>query len=554
MLGGRAPDLRPIKSGQSNPFSKLLFLSQVFVFFSGVENESDPSNRLPLLAGILFGFLVIFHLALAFQGKFLFRATHLGTALEYGRHGVDLWHPIMVGFNANGTPTAEELPIWQAIVGRILHALGSQWFGWANIVSLLLFTAGLWPFFQLARAYTGDRVAWWATIFFLAQPLIFLSAGFGSTDGFCLTLTLWFLFFADKIVRTGKAIWWAPAVLFACLGAVSKAPFFMAAGLCSVGLLLLNRIRDWRRWVMLASSALVALAAFELWTVHTDHFAAQAEYPYYELRLSHSPQIVYWYFGNLHTRLDAALWVKAGWRFLHATVGALPLTALLLAGLASRGNPMAKVWLAATLLTTLVFTHVVLVHWHYYLMCCPAVALLCGSVLARCDSIWAVHTPRACLRLSLLGVVLGLSTIDGAITTKFSIFLDSYPASMANLIRKHTQPSDKLILYGGFWGGEELFRAGRNGFYVYFLSDPKDVPTMRGLFDLLTSDKDLARLKELGYNKLVLMSESPVRFAAEAGNPASQRKRYFYPERLPEKVEAWPTIYRDPDLLIKQIP
>ena len=40
-----------------------------------------------------------------------------------------------------------------------------------------------------------------------------------------------------------------------------------------------------------------------------------------------------------------------------------------------------------------------------------------------------------------------------------------------------------------------------------------------GLATLLDSQPDLRRLKELGYNKLVLVSESPVRFAVEAANP-----------------------------------
>jgi hypothetical protein len=507
-----------------------------------------------IFVGALFALIVMFHLGNALTGRSLFRPIHLGTALEFARRPIDLLHPTIVGFNATGTATAEEFPIWQATAGLAFKATGSQWYGWANLVSLVFFATGLWPFFQLARAYTNEQIAWWATAFLVAEPLVVLMAGFGSTDGFCLVVTLWFLFFADKMLRTNRLAWWIPTTFFAAVGAVSKAPFFMTAGLFSVFLLLLNRIWDWRRWLMLAGSGFAAAATFVIWTRHTSSLAAMAEYPYYELRLSHSQLISYWYFGDLGTRLNPGLWLKGSWRFLHATVGGLPCTALLIAGLVTSGNRFAKFWLLATLATTLVFTHVVLIHWHYYLMCCPAVALLCGATLARLEDLWAQRTPQRWLRLSLVGIALVLSAVDGIIATKVAIYFDSYPREMAELIRQHTKPADKLILYGGDWGGEELFRSGRNGFYVYGLEDSRGAPTMKGLFPLLESEADMARLKSLGYNKLVLMSESPVRFAVVAGNPGSKRKRFYYPSTVSQRVDNWPTAYRSEDLLIKEIP
>jgi hypothetical protein len=519
-----------------------------------VESKTTFPRAMIVLTTALFTLIVVFHLGSALSGKSLFRAIHLGTALEFGRRGVDLAHPKIVGFNATDTATAEELPLWQAMAGLVFKATGALWYGWANLVSLMVFATGLWPFFQLARVYTSERVAWWAVAFLLAEPLIVLMAGFGSTDGFCLTVNLWFLWFADRMIRSNRLVWWLPAAAFAAISAVSKAPFFMAAGLCSISLLLLNGVRDARRWLLLAGTGLAAMAAFLAWTHHTDALASQAVYPYYELRLSRSPQIFYWYFGDLHTRLNPRLWLAGSWRFLHATVGALPLTVLLLAGLAGPGNRLAKLWLLGTLATTLVFTHVILIHWHYYLMCCPGVALLCGATLSKWDELWAQATPQRWLRIGLVGIALALSAVDGVITTKVSIYFDSFPREMADLIGRHTKPSDKLVVYGGDWGGEELFRSGRSGFYVYGLHDAPGVPTMRGLTELLGTEADLARLKGLGYNKLVLISESPVRFAVVAGNPGSRRKRFYYPETISPAVDAWPTLYRSEDLLIKEIP
>ena len=63
----------------------------------------------------------------------------------------------------------------------------------------------------------------------------------------------------------------------------------------------------------------------------------------------------------------------------------------------------------------------------------------------------------------------------------------------------------------------------------------------------------LRRLKELGYNKLVLVSESPVRFAVEAANPGSKRQRRFYPKSISKSVDAWPVDFQSDELLIKEI-
>jgi hypothetical protein len=519
------------------------------------RNESS-GVLVPLfpLVATLFGLIVAFHLTNALLGTPLIRPQHLGTALKYAAGPVNLLRPVIVGFNATGTPTALEVPLWQAAAGFTFKALGSRWYGGANLVSLLFFATCLWPFYQLGRQYVGHRPAWWALAFLLAQPLIVIMAGEASTDGFCLALTIWFLYFADKMIRTGPGWWW-PATLFASLSAVSKAPFFMAAGLCSVFLLVVNQVRSVRRWALLASSGAVALIAFVAWTRYTDSLAAQAEYPFAELRLKYNPAMRSWAFGDLAFRMNPAVWIKGGWRFLHATLGCLPLVALPAAAVLRGGNRLPKLWLFAAFLTTLVFTRVVLIHWHYYLMCCPAVALLCGATVARWETFWAQEMPPRWLRLALAGLVLVFSAIDGVIASKVSVAYDPFPRQMAAIIRDHTRPEDKLIVQGAtMWGGEELFRAERQGLCVSYLEAPKDFSNTKGLCELLASEKDLRRLKELGYNKLVLLSESPVQFAVKAVNPGSTRRRQTYPATISSAVDAWPVVYRSEDILIKEIP
>ncbi len=484
----------------------------------------------------------------------MIRALHLGTALEYARGPINLLRPVVAGFNATGTPTAHELPLWQAAAGLVFKLTHSTWYGWANLLSLALFATGLWPFWRLARQYVGERAAAWSLAFLLGQPLVVVMAGKAATDGFSLVVSLWFLFFADQLIRTGNLAWWWPAALLAMISAVSKLPFFMAAGLCSAFLLWRQQPNAWMRWAALASVGALAAATLLVWTHYCDSLAAQAEFPYYEMRMSHNPHAIQWFFGDLHYRLNPAYWIKAGWRALHGTLGSLPFLALAAAAFLGKASRLARLWLLAAFLTTLVFTHLVLEHWHYYLMCCPPVALLCGVTLADWEPFWISRMPRASLRVALAGLALVLSAVDGVIAMKVAIELDYFPQDASVIIRQYTRPEDRIIICGeANWGGEELFRADRQGLSVYSYEATAPAP-MKGLADLLDDEKSLHRLQALGYTKLVMLSESPVYWAAQASNPGSRRQRFFYPASVSPLVDSWPVLFRSEDLIIKEIP
>jgi Dolichyl-phosphate-mannose-protein mannosyltransferase len=518
-----------------------------------VQSEESRPVHLPLLVAILLGLISVFHLGNAWRGQSFNRALHFGTALEYARGPINLFQPTIVGFNATGTPTAQELPVWQAAAGFVFKAFRSEWPGWANLVSLCFFASSLWPFFQLARHHIGERAAWWSLAFFLAQPLIVVWSGMASTDSFSLVVSIWFLFFADRMIRTGKFSWWFPTALFAAWTAVSKLPFFVNAGLCSAFLLIGHSPRDLRRWVLLTGAGLVATASFLAWNHHTNSLSALAIYPYEELRLSINPNQFHWYFGDLQTRLDPGIWIKGGWRFLHATLGTLPLTALLALALLHSGNRMPKLWLLAMVPTVFLFTPVILGHWHYFLMGCPAVAMLCGATLSRWEGFLTQELRSPRLRFAVVTLALICSAVDGVIVMKVSSQYDSFKKNLAVIIREKTNPEDRLIVFDhDDWGGEILTASQRKGLCVCNLETRPGVS--KGLFELLHNQADMDFLKSLGYNKLVLLSESPVRYAVEAVNPNSTRTRRLYPKSISPTVDAWPVIYSSEDLLIKSIP
>jgi hypothetical protein len=521
-----------------------------------MQSKEGSTGGLKLLAAILCLLIIAFHIGFALTGKSLRRDSHLGTALVYGKGPINLLRPTMVGFNATGTPTALEFPVWQAAAGLAFKATHSSWYGWANIVSLLLFATGLWPFFQLAQHYLGERAAWWSLIFFLAEPLIIVTSGQAATDGFCLVAILWFFYCADKMIRSGKFAWWIPTAFFAALSAVSKLPFFMTAGFASLFILWINGAKNLKSWMLLALAGAFAAGIFFCWTRYTDSLSARAEYPFVDLRVNENPWLKNWFFGDLHLRLSPGPWIKAGWRFLHGTLGSLPVAALFAISLVHPGNRLPKLWLIGAFFTTLVFTHLVLEHWHYYLMCCPAVALLCGETLTRWEPIWTQRTSHQTVAFSLVGIALIFSSLDGLTAMKTPLDYDPFPQEMAQVLREHTSPNDKLIMFDTNvrWGGEELFASERNGFYVYGIDNIQGGHSSKGLRDLLNSDADLAHLKSLGYNRLVLLSQSPMQFAAQALNPGVNRRRFLYPASISPRVDAWPVVYQNEDILIKEIP
>ena len=87
-----------------------------------------------------------------------------------------------------------------------------------------------------------------------------------------------------------------------------------------------------------------------------------------------------------------------------------------------------------------------------------------------------------------------------------------------------------------------LIRSGRDGLTIYMGRELKDPKTIQ-------------RLKELGYTKLVALSESPLLWALKKTDPGSVNlERESYKSELPDSVKDWPSEFETEDILIKSIP
>jgi hypothetical protein len=509
------------------------------------EQKQIPAFETPSLkaflpaALFLLLLLWVYALAWAWAGYPIYRDQHMGAALEYARSGVDLLRPVIVGFNATGTGTPQELPLWQAAASFGLKSFGG-WWGGATIVSLLLFTVFLPAFYQSAKWETDAAFAWLAVALLLAQPIVFHLAGAAQTDGFSLALLLAFIWSTELLRRKPSLGRWLACAVATALLAVTKFPYLVTGGFAALLMLLWHRA-PLKSWLLLAGAAGVAAAAFIPWNAWCSAEIGRALFKYRPLTISENPQ---WFFGDLAYRLDPANYIKAGWRSLSCLWGSFVLVGLTLYGLWLRPKSLGSALLIGALVTTLVFTKLVLIHRHYYLMFSPAVALLNAYAvyelwqrLRDLSAIKSLLASAAVLVLMTLSLLQGLMQIEALTLTA-----DPHMQSLAGKVAQHTSPDDRLIVINGGWGGDLLILSDRRG----LTADTPEIINMR---------QEGRTLQSLGYNKVVIASESPLLHATQATNPGSgQRVRTSWQMFTTPAFGDWREIYRSEDIIIKELP
>jgi len=63
------------------------------------------------------------------------------------------------------------------------------------------------------------------------------------------------------------------------------------------------------------------------------------------------------------------------------------------------------------------------------------------------------------------------------------------------------------------------------------------------------------KLKSLGFNKLVMINESPLLTALKKVDPANTKiERETYQLAITETPKTWPTIFQNDDVIIKSVP
>jgi hypothetical protein len=119
---------------------------------------------------------------------------------------------------------------------------------------------------------------------------------------------------------------------------------------------------------------------------------------------------------------------------------------------------------------------------------------------------------------------------------------DPFMREIARKVAAYTSLNDKLVVINGGWGGDLLILSGRQGVAA-------DTP------DIVHMNEQGRSLQSLGYNKIVIASESPLLHAAQVTNPGSwQRARTMWRSFATPESADWREIYASDDVVIKELP
>jgi hypothetical protein len=296
-----------------------------------------------------------------------------------------------------------------------------------------------------------------------------------------------------------------------------------------------------KSWAFLVSAGILAVLIFLPWNAWCDAEIARAEFKYRPLTISENPE---WFFGSLAYRLDPANYIKAGWRALGCLWGSFVLVGLTIYGLFVRPKSLGSALLIGAIVVTLIFTKIILIHRHYYLMFAPAVALLnCYAIADLASRIKFPNKTTTVLASLAASVILLLSLLQGLMSIEaLNMTADPYMKTLGATLKSQTSPQDRLLVINGGWGGDLLIHSNRQGLSIDDLTH-------------LENPESARRLKQLGYNKLVIASESPLLHAVQVTNPGSANlQRLTWHNLILEKAKSWPTLFESEDLIIKQIP
>jgi hypothetical protein len=222
-------------------------------------------------------------------------------------------------------------------------------------------------------------------------------------------------------------------------------------------------------------------------------------------------------------------------------LGSLGLVFLPLTGWFLRESTALRLWIAAGVVGVLIFTNLVLVHWLYYYIFSVPVALLCACAAQRLEpALWKCVPSGVGARVSFIAISAAFTLTQGLQAAHVSSYLDPYPVECARIIRQHTSPIDKIVVWGGGWS-VPILRAQRRGLSI-------------NNFEPITEAASLARLKELGYTKLALLNPSPLIVALSTVSGSGGFIAKDLAGELPPVAKSWPVVFKSQAVLIVEIP
>jgi hypothetical protein len=330
-------------------------------------------------------------------------------SLNFSRHGIDLLHPAVCWLGAHRT-LIFEFPIVEALSALLYRVTGPDPVA-DRLVALGFYLVATAYFLRIVRRLAGHRPAWLATLVWLALPLGQFYSRAAHVDFAATAFTHALLYHGIRAFELRSTPHALVAAVAGALAAMIKAPYVLPvlAPLALAGFAVPTLATLVLAGVSLGGTAL----AFALWRHHVD--AVNAAAPDWSFLPGYYKEVnpLWWYFGDLRQRFEAAPWIKLARRLVFDV--ATPLGALAaLAGLGwndrrtstSRAEPMrlearafALVWLAGALLYLAVFFPLNVIHNYYQIPFLAPVALLAGLGL---DRVWRRHAVAGAVAVAIV--------------------------------------------------------------------------------------------------------------------------------------------------------
>jgi hypothetical protein len=296
----------------------------------------------------------------------------------------------------------------------------------------------------------------------------------------------------------------------------------------------------------LISAGGISALLFTTWNFHCHRIYAEAEFPTVNMDSLDGKSGVYdWYFGTMAYRLNFHNWLRGGWHLITMVFGGLSFVFLLLISTRLKKSAEAWLWLLAAVCTTLVFTTLLFGHLHYFFVFAPATAWLCAVAATEVEpQIWNQLRVSAFARGIILLVTIAASLAGTLMIIHINMYFDPYQNEVAQLIKQHTAPEDKIVVWGMVWG-DPFLKADRQGVTgnlhlanTGWINDPEK----------------LQRLKQLGYRKIVLINPSSFIVALTSVTGKQEIKITDLHQCLPSVAKNWPVVFDSAQILIVQIP
>lgn len=378
---------------------------------------------------------------------------------DFYKNGIDLFHPSVCWMGGYKTVILE-FPLVEAIVAGCYHIFGTSHVV-ARMVFFLFFLGSCVYFFKLVKFLSSERIAFYATIVYLFCPLSLFYSRAIHIDFAELFFAFGMVYHYVRGIYQQKTVHLLVGSIFAFLAFATKAPYALVFFLP----LLAYILREGRFLYALKRAYwfVVPVILFALWQNHV--FTVNDAAPDWDFIPGYRKFVhnAGWYYGSFEQRLIPENWFILKDRLLFEVAGIIGAILFFIGVFFVRKRLFITFWILGTLLYSLVFFNLNVIHNYYQLPFVPMMAVVAGHALA------CIHEMKRWTPWLALGVLTLVISENIWYTEENYYIIQPEREEIGEVISKHTQPDDLIVInYHNFDSKcpNFLYAARRNGWMI----------------------------------------------------------------------------------------